>query len=993
MNIKFLQIAIIGMCCAIANQAKSESLEKTYITKAEVKYHAATQQRLQQSVEWRSFVQRHPGWMVHFNEHNQLPHRAYGSPIAVAGNTLAEKAARFLQQEYPKAFLQLNGFKKLNEVISSKYQYLNYVQLYNGLEILNSRLTFKFTLSGDLVMFGCDIIKELNVSTLPQLNPQSAINFASVGITDRILSNTMPELKILAIPRLNTYEYKLVYALNVTTFDQNKKEPGDYYTLVDAVNGALLYRTNKVLHISPEGEAKKANQANVALKGTIYPKHVYSPTAVVGMPYAKVTIGASSYNTDNLGNLTIANTPATATLELRGPWSKVTTTQNTVNTPIVPSFTTTITDTTTTISWDNKGTAPNNTSIRHLSAYYHVNVVHDSLVSWMPGNTSMNFSLLTVVDRTDGNCNAFYTGSPTSINFYTLANGCNALSQVNDVIYHEYGHGITNNWYINGGLSFDNGAMGEGYSDVFAIAITNDPVLGIGFSTTNPATFIRRYDQNWKVYPQDLIGEVHADGEIIAGAWWHTAQKINDMGYTIRLLCESLYGYQNAPNGMEGELYTDILVDALMADDTDSNISNGTPNGLAIIHAFGMHGIGLLTNAQFDHIPVTTANGNTPIDLNAIISVASPFNTFFNEARVYYRTAKNATWDSLSFSAASSSSTNYKATIPAQPNGTLIAYYVCLADVFGNKGNIQPPGASDDIDPNLPYFIIVGSTRQAIEDFDNNQSVGWLSGITGDNATTGQWVIDAPTESTINGVTVQTGLNYTPGGTICAVTANAPNATDPPGTADVDNGWTRLESPTLNMSAYIDPILSYQRWFTNDQGAQPGTDGWYTWISNDNGTTWTAIEKTLTPDHSWRQMAIRIKDYINPTALMKVRFMAVDSASNGGSLIEAAVDDIEIWDKNATSTQPLAYGVVNVNLYPNPAQESVFVDLNLNIAQAIRIAIVDMEGKIVYQKLPVTLMSGKHTLTLPIQNLPAGEYLVTIDCGNSMKQIPFIVKQ
>jgi hypothetical protein len=37
---------------------------------------------------------------------------------------------------------------------------------------------------------------------------------------------------------------------------------------------------------------------------------------------------------------------------------------------------------------------------------------------------------------------------------------------------------------------------------------------------------VRRYDENIKVYPQDLTGEVHDNGEIIAGAWWDLGQAI-----------------------------------------------------------------------------------------------------------------------------------------------------------------------------------------------------------------------------------------------------------------------------------------------------------------------------------------------------------------------------------------------------------------------------------------------------------------------------------
>ena len=44
----------------------------------------------------------------------------------------------------------------------------------------------------------------------------------------------------------------------------------------------------------------------------------------------------------------------------------------------------------------------------------------------------------------------------------------------------------------------------------------------LGWDLVDPTISVRRYDQDRKVYPQDLVGEVHADGEIIAGAFWDT---------------------------------------------------------------------------------------------------------------------------------------------------------------------------------------------------------------------------------------------------------------------------------------------------------------------------------------------------------------------------------------------------------------------------------------------------------------------------------------
>ncbi|MFN3940777.1 MAG: M36 family metallopeptidase, partial [Chitinophagales bacterium] len=176
-----------------------------------------------------------------------------------------------------------------------------------------------------------------------------------------------------------------------------------------------------------------------------------------------------------------------------------------------------------------------------VSAYYHQNIVHDFLKSLFPSFTDLDFAQTIRTDRTDGSCNAFYDGS--SINFYAAGGGCPATALFNDVVYHEYGHGINYDLYASlgdpGGMN--NGAMQEGYADVWGYTITENPILGQGFSGGS-GTYVRRYDAEPKVYPADLVGEVHADGEIIAGAWWDLYENLDaDMSAMISIWQETWF--------------------------------------------------------------------------------------------------------------------------------------------------------------------------------------------------------------------------------------------------------------------------------------------------------------------------------------------------------------------------------------------------------------------------------------------------------------------
>jgi hypothetical protein len=101
-----------------------------------------------------------------------------------------------------------------------------------------------------------------------------------------------------------------------------------------------------------------------------------------------------------------------------------------------------------------------------------------------------------------------------------------------DTIVHEYGHAIQDNQIPLFGLTDEGGAMGEGFGDFLAVAM-HAPVFGpygpydplfacwdaTGFTRgrkRDPVTqayYLRRTDTD-KVYPDDIVLEVHDDGEI-----------------------------------------------------------------------------------------------------------------------------------------------------------------------------------------------------------------------------------------------------------------------------------------------------------------------------------------------------------------------------------------------------------------------------------------------------------------------------------------------
>jgi extracellular elastinolytic metalloproteinase len=98
-----------------------------------------------------------------------------------------------------------------------------------------------------------------------------------------------------------------------------------------------------------------------------------------------------------------------------------------------------------------------------------------------------------------------------------------------DVIYHEYGHGLT--WRMIGHMSGTMaGAIGEGAGDTLAFLINEDPLIG---EYASPGGIRRASYANYpNTFSDWLADEVHADGEIYAAAMWRVYELYVDAGLT-----------------------------------------------------------------------------------------------------------------------------------------------------------------------------------------------------------------------------------------------------------------------------------------------------------------------------------------------------------------------------------------------------------------------------------------------------------------------------
>jgi len=229
--------------------------------------------------------------------------------------------------------------------------------------------------------------------------------------------------------------------------------------------------------------------------------------------------------------------------------------------------------------------------------------------------------------------NSFYSTGDEAIHF---GDGGVDDAEDADIVAHEYGHAVQHNQNASWGGG-EMGAMGEGFGDYLAAsfyfasgdaAFQADHAACVGewdatsYSSTDPPC-LRRVDGN-KMYPDDIGGGVHADGEIWSRALWDIRAALG--GPTAdQIILESHFGLPG------GSLMPAAAEQILLA---DQNL-NGGANQVAIRQAFIDRGIleplpteGTVTLNQgtynvMDTIEVTVVDSNvsgSTVDVQIVVS-------------------------------------------------------------------------------------------------------------------------------------------------------------------------------------------------------------------------------------------------------------------------------------------------------------------------------------------------------------------------------------
>ncbi len=336
-----------------------------------------------------------------------------------------------------------------------------------------------------------------------------------------------------------------------------------------------------------------------------------------------------------------------------------------------------------------------------------------------------------VVVNEQQTCNAYSTGN--DIHFFRRNQQCENTGRLVDVVYHEFGHSLHAQSIIDGAGSFD-GALSEGLGDTLASAITNDHGMGRGFFLNNqplrdldPAG----YEKKW---PDDADGEPHNDGEIIGGTLWDLRKALEaKLGATAgeEQFLKIFYGIMQRASDIPSS-----YAEALVADDDDGDLANGTPNQCEINTAFGAHGLA---------DPTVTLGLAPPVreGYKVSITIRPPAQSACPPPSV---SGATLTWapeiGTGGEVALAASGEVWSANIPTQPDGTVVRYHVTVTLADGSSvsypqnkadpdyqmyiGNVETIWCAD-FEAGLGDWTVGGSPTQRVE-----WEVGMPLGLAGD---------------------------------------------------------------------------------------------------------------------------------------------------------------------------------------------------------------------------------------------------------------------
>lgn len=896
------------------------------------------------------------GWQVRSHLRSDLIEIGYGGTFRLADAIRDEVEAESLSRDFLLANEELFGTRpdnmELRNVGSWNGRYVShYRQMVQNVPVWKADAFVLAGENGNVAAFGSTFFPEGHdpVANL-SLSENDAVGAAAAALnaTPRTDRPIVTERYWVPAPQGEVMDLTMAYRV---VFES--EEPfGKWESFVDAGNGAILSRRNFFHTVNVVGTSQGSVQADP-------PTYTWcSGASTHTFAHQNISVsGGGSGVTDVNGDFNIAHGGATAvnvTSTFNGPYCNVNRFSGLgSDASLTQSFTP---GTPGTFNWSNANSRQDERDL-----FLNTNLSHDFMLAIDPSFVYLDYAMPSMVGRTDGFCpgNAWWDG--TGINFCEAGSGYENTGENGNVVYHEYGHGVTQEVYVNNGSPEPPGGLHEGNSDVLANFMDRNPIIGYGFFSGNCVSGIRNAD-NALTYPTYNENGGHTAGQVMAGFHWEAWQELL-AAYPAAVADSIAFNTWHFARDMgTPQTFPAQVLWTFMMDDDDANLGNGTPNYDYFCIAATSKGftcpeitVGVsIAHSKLGHVEVGGGTAS-PTVVATITSTEGALNT--SELKVHYRVNGGAFSEVLM--TATGGANEYSATLPALDGNSAVDYYLSAEDLVANAA-VSPLGAPANV-----YSFDVARTYDGLE----TGAAGWTPGIGGDTATTGQWGLFDPV-----GTAAQPEDDATVApGVMCFITGQCGTGHGTCtgcdlGCNDIDGGVTTLLSPVYDVSGLENVVVRYDRWYSNNTGSAAGEDSWVVDVSNNGGSTWTNVENTMASVAAWTAVSVDIDALFGAGAgnLVQVRFRASDLIN--GSLVEAGVDDLRILgDVEGSSTDAPSIGGAAVadvlsleSAQPNPFSAATRIAFTLPNGGPVELAVYNVQGQMVRSLLSEVREAGVH---------------------------------
>ena len=731
-----------------------------------------------------------PGWTALWDRDTDVPVRMWGAGIpavgAMANPAVAETSARAFLAQHLRTLApgsQLSDFVVIANQLggTGDVRSIGFQQYAGGVPVLGGAIGISFK-ADRLVMVGSTALPNVPFTSTPRpldlakLSASAQSWLAADGYT--VATRAVPVTRvILPVVRARAAGGTAFHLAEQLSVESTTNDAGRWNVWLDAETGApiarastLHFASGKVLFDVPDrspsfGPRTPKPAPNVS--------HMVNTVATVSAADGMVTWADGA--------------DATVVPGLSGPLIKVSNKAGML-----------VSDTLTlanggSIVWSRPTEEFNDAQI---SAFVFASTAKEYARTHMNSELEWLGDQLSVTVNENSTCNAYSTGD--DIHFYKaqISNSpvggspsCQNTARIADVVYHEFGHSLHANSVIPGVGNFD-GALSEGMSDMFAAFITNDHGMGRGFFFGESA--LRDLDPTVDLrWPDDVTGEVHDDGEIIGGTMW-------DLRKALILKLGEDAGDAQARKIFYGALQrsSDIPTtypEALLSDDDDGNLENGTPNQCEINAAWGAHGLAdpRITLGLTD--PVREGN-QVSFKTNAPLSTSSCPPPGVRTATIQWKTRGGEAQPAIELAA---EGTTWSGALPDQKTGTVVMYNVTITLEDGAK--ITYP--NNVADPYYEYYVGETETLWCASFEDGGED--WTHAATPANRD--EWEIGAPLgiggdPKVAHGGTNVLGMDLSSDGQYRR------------------NAMTFAESPEIPLQGNTNVRLQYYRWLNVEDG-------------------------------------------------------------------------------------------------------------------------------------------------------------------------------